>query len=121
DAVCYYLPSPLDRPPVTGLNPKKEKEEKRKPDVKDAFSGLVFKVIAQDSGDLFFVRVYSGTLKANTRVYNPGKDVKEVIGKLYHIHADPSQRDDLTETHAGDIVVVIGLKDSVTGDTLCET
>ena len=121
DAVCAYLPSPLDRPPVTGLNPKKEKEEKRKPDIKEPFCGLVFKVIAQDSGDLFFVRIYSGTLKANTRVANPGKDAKEVVGKLYHIHADPSQRDDLPETHAGDIVAIIGLKDSVTGDTLCET
>jgi elongation factor G len=121
DAVCHYLPSPLDRPPVAGVNPKKEKEEKRKPDFKEPFCGLVFKVIAQDSGDLFYVRVYSGTLKVNTRVYNPGKDAKEVIGKLFHIHADPTQRDELPQTHAGDIVAVIGLKESVTGDTLCET
>jgi elongation factor G len=121
DAVCHYLPSPLDRPPVVGLNPKKEKEERRKPDFKEPFCGLVFKVIAQDSGDLFYVRVYSGVLKINSRVYNPGKDAKENIGKLYHIHADPTQRDELPETFAGDIVAVIGLKDSVTGDTLCET
>ncbi|HKA07501.1 MAG TPA: elongation factor G [Gemmataceae bacterium] len=121
DAVCHYLPSPLDRPPVVGINPKKEKEEKRKPDFKEPFSGLVFKVIAQDSGDLFYVRVYSGVLKANTRVYNPGKVTKEIVGKLYHIHADPTQRDELPETYAGDIVAVIGLKESVTGDTLCET
>jgi len=121
DAVCHYLPSPLDRPPVVGINPKKEKEEKRKPDFKEPFSGLVFKVIAQDSGDLFYVRAYSGVLKINTRVYNPGKDSKEIIGKLYHIHADPTQRDELPETYAGDIVAVIGLKESVTGDTLCET
>jgi len=121
DAICHYLPSPLDRPPVVGINPKKEKEEKRKPDFKDPFCGLVFKVIAQDSGDLFYIRTYSGVLKANARVYNPGKDVKENIGKLYHIHADPTQRDELPETYTGDIVAVIGLKDSVTGDTLCET
>ncbi|HEX3152852.1 MAG TPA: elongation factor G [Gemmataceae bacterium] len=121
DAICHYLPSPLDRPPVTGINPKKEKEEKRKPDFKDPFSGLVFKVIAQDSGDLFYIRIYSGVVKSNSRVFNPGRDVKENIGKLYHIHADPTQRDELPETHAGDIVAVIGLKDSVTGDTLCET
>ncbi|MSR55833.1 MAG: elongation factor G [Gemmataceae bacterium] len=121
DAICHYLPSPLDRPPVVGINPKKQKEEKRKPEFKEPFSGLVFKVIAQDSGDLFYVRTYSGTLKINSRVLNPGKDVKEVIGKLYHIHADPNQRDELAETHAGDIVAVIGLKESVTGDTLCET
>jgi len=121
DAICHYLPSPLDRPPVVGINPKKQKEEKRKPDFKEPFSGLVFKVIAQDSGDLFYVRAYSGTLKVNSRVLNPGKDAKEVIGKLYHIHADPNQRDELPETHAGDIVAVIGLKESVTGDTLCDT
>jgi elongation factor G len=121
DAVCHYLPGPLDRPPVTGINPKKEKEEKRRPDFKDPFCGLVFKVIAQDTGDLFYIRAYSGVLKANARVYNPGRDVKENIGKLYHIHADPTQRDELPETYAGDIVAVIGLKDSVTGDTLCET
>jgi elongation factor G len=122
DGICAYLPSPLDRPPVAGLNPRKEgKEEKRKPDPKDAFCGLVFKVIAQDSGDLFFIRIYSGTVKANSRVYNPGRDCKEVLGKLYHIHADPSQRDELPEVSAGDIVATIGLKDSVTGDTLCET
>jgi elongation factor G len=121
DAICHYLPSPLDRPPVVGINPKKEKEEKRKPDFKDPFCGLVFKVIAQDSGDLFYIRSYSGVMKSNARVYNPGRDVKENIGKLYHIHADPTQRDELPETYAGDIVAVIGLKDSVTGDTLCET
>src|SRR6478752_1211598 len=121
DAVCHYLPSPLDRPPVVGINPKKDKEERRKPDFKDPFSGLVFKVIAQDSGDLFYVRIYWGVLKVNTRVYNPGKDTKEIIGKLYHILADPTQRDELPETYAGDIVAVIGLKESVTGDTLCET
>jgi len=122
DAVTYYLPSPLDRPPVTGINPRKDdKEEKRKPDPKEPFCGLVFKVIATDHGDLFYIRVYSGTLKANSRLYNPGRDSKEVIGKLYHIHADPTQRDELSETFAGDIIATIGLKDAVTGDTLCET
>ncbi len=122
DAVTYYLPSPLDRPPVAGENPRKEgKEEKRKPDVKDAFCGLVFKVVAQNSGDLFYIRIYSGVVKSGSRVFNPGRDSKEVLGKLYHVHADPSQRDELPEAYAGDIVATIGLKDSVTGDTLCET
>ena len=122
DAVTYYLPTPLDRPPVPGTNPRKDdKEEKRKPDVKEAFCGLVFKVIADSHGDLFYIRIYSGTVKSNSRVYNPGRDSKEVLGKLYHIHADPSQRDELTEAYAGDIVATIGLKDAVTGDTLCET
>src|SRR5262245_16335042 len=122
DAVTYYLPNPLDRPAVEGANPRKEgKVEKRKPDVKEPFCGLVFKVISEEHGELFFVRIYSGVLKVNSRVYNPGKDNKEVIGKLFHVHADPKQRDDLPETYAGDIVAVMGLKEAVTGDTLCET
>ncbi len=122
DAVTYYLPSPLDRPPVVGHNPKKEdKEEKRKPDVKEPFCGLVFKVIAQNTGDLYYIRIYSGTVKVGSRVFNPGRDCKEVLGKLFHVHADPNQRDELPEAYAGDIVATIGLKDSVTGDTLCET
>jgi elongation factor G len=122
DAVCWYLPSPVDRPPVTGVNPrKKEKEEKRRPDAKDPFCGLVFKIVAEPHGELFFVRIYSGSLRANSRVWNPGKDSKELVSKLYHVHADPSHREDLTEALAGDIVAAIGLKESITGDTLCET
>jgi elongation factor G len=122
DAACWYLPSPLDRPPVTGVNPrKKEKEEKRKPDPKEPFCGLVFKIVAEPHGELFFVRIYSGTLRANSRVWNPGKDAKEMISKIYHVYADPTHREDLSETYAGDIVGIIGLKDSTTGDTLCET
>src|SRR5205823_5183461 len=90
DAVCDYLPSPLDRPPVTGSNPKKAgQKESRKPDVTEPFCGLVFKVVAHPNGERFFVRVYSGVLKPQTRPYNPGRDVKELTGKLYHVHADP--------------------------------
>ncbi len=122
DACCWYLPNPLDRPPVVGVNPKKkDKEEKRKPDPKEPFAGLVFKVVADTKGELYYIRIYSGTLKANSRVYNPGKDCKELISKLYHTRADPKQRDELPETYAGDIIAVQGLKDSITGDTLCET
>jgi elongation factor G len=122
DAVCWYLPSPLDRPPVTGVNPrKKDKEEKRKPDPKEPFCALVFKIVAESHGELFFVRIYSGTLRANSRVWNPGKDSKELISKIYHVYADPTHREDLSETYAGDIVGIIGLKESTTGDTLCET
>ncbi len=122
DAVCYYLPSPLDRPPVEGHNPKKpDKIEKRKPDLKDPFCGLVFKVVVDEHNELFYLRIYSGTLKPNSRLYNPGKDCKELVSKLYHTHADPTKRDELPLSHAGDIVALIGLKDSVTGDTLCET
>ncbi|HLN30590.1 MAG TPA: elongation factor G [Gemmataceae bacterium] len=122
DAVCWYLPSPLDRPPVLGTNPrKKDKEEKRLPDPKEPFCGLVFKIVAEPHGELLYVRIYSGTLRANSRVWNPGKDSKEMISKLYHIFADPTHRDELSESYAGDIVAVVGLKESTTGDTLCET
>jgi elongation factor G len=122
DAVTYYLPCPLDRPPVVGTHPTKRNEEKRKPDSKEPFCGLVFKVIAESTGDLYFVRIYSGTLKTNSRVFNTGKNVKELIGQVFHIKADPkSPKEDVPIAYAGDIVVCKGLKDSVTGDTLCET
>ena len=123
DAVTYYLPSPLDRPPVRGSNPKgSNREETRKPDRKEPFCGLVFKASWHPNGHRFFVRVYSGVLKPNSRAYNPGKDVKENIAKLFHVHADPARGlEDVENGPAGDIVCVIGLKDTVTGDTLCDT
>jgi elongation factor G len=122
DAATYYLPSPLDRPPVVGTNPKKkDKEEKRKCDPKEPFCGLVFKVVADRNAELFYLRIYSGTLKSQSRVTNAGKDTKELISKIYHTMADPTQRVELSEAVAGDIVALIGLRDSITGDTLCET
>jgi elongation factor G len=122
DGVTWYLPSPLDRPPVAGTNPrKKDKEERRKPDPKEPFCGLVFKIVADTKGELYYIRVYSGVLKSQSRVYNPGRDAKELISKLYHTEADPRQRGEVPEAPAGDIVAVLGLKDSITGDTLCET
>jgi elongation factor G len=123
DAVAEYLPSPLDRPPVTGTNPKgSKKEERRKPDPKEPFCGLVFKAAWHPNGHRFFVRVYSGTFRPNTRAYNPGKDVKENVAKLFHVHADPARGlEEVEGGPAGDIVCVIGLKDTVTGDTLCDT
>ncbi|HKB39925.1 MAG TPA: GTP-binding protein, partial [Gemmataceae bacterium] len=121
DAVTYYLPSPTDRPPVTGENPRKEgKEEKRKPDPKEPFCGLVFKIVADTHGELYYVRIYSGTLKANSKVLNAGRNVKEMITKLYHTHADPTDRTELPEAYAGDIVAIIGMRESITGDTLAD-
>jgi elongation factor G len=121
DAVTLYLPSPLDRPPVTGTNPK-GREERRRPDPKEPFCGLVFKASWHPNGNRFFVRVYSGVMKANMRAYNPGKDVKENVAKLFHVHADPARGlEEVESGPAGDIVCVVGLKDTVTGDTLCET
>jgi elongation factor G len=118
DAVAAYLPSPLDRPPVVGHHPKKGTEIQRKPSPEEPFCGLVFKITYDAHGDLSFVRVYSGHLKAGTRVYNPGKDKKENCSRLYHIRAD--EREKVEEVSAGDIVGVVGVKDSVTGDTLCD-
>jgi elongation factor G len=121
DAATWYLPSPLDRPPVRGTHPKKkDKEERRKPDPKEPFCGLVFKIVADVKGELYFVRVYSGVLKANSRPYNPGRECKEMVSKLYHTEADPRQRNEVSEAYAGDIVAIIGMKESITGDTLCD-
>ncbi len=118
DAVAAYLPSPLDKPPVVGHHPKKGTEITREPDPDGPFAGLVFKITNDAHGDLSFVRIYSGKLKAGTRVYNPGKDKKEICSRLYHIRAD--EREIVEEAYAGDIVGVVGLKESVTGDTLCD-
>jgi elongation factor G len=120
DAVCWYLPNPLDRPPVKGRHPKKDKEETRKPDPNAPFAALVFKIQADAHGELYYLRVYSGTMKANSRIYNPGRDCKEFLTKLYHVHADPSSKDPLDFAVAGDIVAAIGPRESITGDTLCD-
>ncbi len=119
DAVSRYLPSPLDKPPIVGHHPKKGTEIIRKPSPDEPFCGLVFKITNDAHGDLSFVRIYSGKLKAGgSRPLNPGKDKKENASRLYHIRAD--EREKVDEAFAGDIVGVVGLKDSVTGDTLCD-
>jgi elongation factor G len=130
DAVCWYLPSPLDRPPVVGKHARSAAEKGRKadegkdvtrpPDPKAPFAALVFKIQADPHGELYYLRVYSGTMKANSRVLNAGKGVKEFLTKLYHVHADPSNKDPLDSACAGDIVAAIGPKESITGDTLCD-
>jgi elongation factor G len=121
DAVTYYLPSPLDRPPVTGTNPKKkDREERRKPDPSEPFCGLVFKIVADKHGELYYVRIYSGVLKTQSRPLNATRDFKEMVSKIYHTLADPTDRRELREAYAGDIVAVQGLKEAITGDTLCD-
>ncbi|MGA2796061.1 MAG: elongation factor G [Thermoguttaceae bacterium] len=119
DAVAAYLPSPADVPPVEGTNPKnKDAKITRKPDPDEPFCGLVFKIQADRHGDLHYLRVYSGLLKANSRVLNPGKDKKENIPQLWRIQAD--RRSQVDEVSAGDIIGIIGLRHSFTGDTLCD-
>jgi elongation factor G len=118
DAVAAYLPSPADVPPVEGVDPKDpERKLMRKPDEKEPFCGLVFKIQADRHGDLHYVRIYSGVLKANSRVLNPGKDKKENVPQLWRIQAD--HREQVASVSAGDIIGIVGLRASVTGDTLC--
>ncbi len=120
DGIIDYLPSPQDMPPVTGTDPrKKDAPTARKPSAAEPFCGLVFKIQTDRHGDLDYVRVYSGELKANTRVYNPGKDKKENVPQLWRVQAD--RREQVESVTAGDIVGIIGLRHSVTGDTLCDS
>jgi elongation factor G len=119
DAVIDFLPSPLDIEAVTGVNPKTEAEEKRAADPKDPFSGLVFKIMADKHvGQLSFVRIYSGTLKAGSYVLNTAKGTKERVGRIMRMHAN--KREDIDAASAGEIVAIAGLKQVTTGDTVCE-
>jgi len=119
DAVVAYLPSPLDVPPVTGTDPKTGEELVRRPTDDDPFAALAFKIAADPfSGKLAFFRVYSGTLRAGDQVYNATKDKKERISRIVLLHAD--HREDVQEVGAGEIAGAIGLKQTFTGDTLCD-
>lgn len=122
DAVGAFLPSPLDRPPVQGMSPsaKRETVETRKPSAQEPFCGLVFKIVADPHGDLCFVRVYSGVLKSRSRALNPRLGKKEMISQLWHIQADRREKLETDAVEAGEIVGVTGIKDSATGDTLCD-
>ena len=117
DAVVNLLPSPIDRPPVAGLD-EDDKEATRKADDAAPFSALAFKIMTDPFvGSLTFFRVYSGTLNAGDQVYNPVKSKKERIGRILQMHAN--ERHELKEVRAGDIAAAVGLKDVTTGDTLC--
>ena len=119
DGVLDYLPSPLDIPPVKGENPSTGKFEERITDPKAPFAGLVFKIMTDPFvGMLSFVRVYSGTLKSGSYVFNPIKGIKERVSRLVRLHAN--KREEIDELSAGDIGAVVGLKDPNTGDTICD-
>jgi elongation factor G len=119
DAVVDYLPSPLDIPAVTGVNPETGRAETREADARAPFSALAFKIMSDPFiGQLVYVRVYSGTLNAGTGVYNATREKKERIGRLVRVHAN--KREDIETISAGDIAAVVGLKDTRTGDTLCD-
>ncbi len=119
DGVCYYLPAPDDLPPIEGTDPADpDKIERRALDVKEPFCGLIFKIVTHPHGDMFFMRVYSGKLKANSRVLNPREEEKENVPQLWRIQADHNTLVD--SVSAGEICGIIGLRHSVTGDTLCD-
>jgi elongation factor G len=119
DAVIHYLPSPLEVPPIEGINPKTGETEKRTVDEEGPFSALAFKIASDPYvGRLVYVRVYSGTLKAGSRVLNSTKERKERAGRLLRMHAN--RQEDIDAVYGGDIAAVIGLKQTFTGDTLCD-
>lgn len=119
DAIVHYLPSPLDVPPMEGLNPFTEKIELRSADDDEPLSALVFKIVTDPYvGRLAYFRVYSGVLESGSTVLNSTKDKKERIGRILRMHAD--RREDLTEVRAGDIAATLGLKRTFTGETLCD-
>ncbi len=118
DGVVDYLPSPVDLPPVVGHDVNDpEKRIERRPDPKEPFCGLIFKIVNDSHGDLTYVRVYSGTLERGQRILNANRNKKENISRMFQMHADERLPIDVAE--AGDIIAVIGIKDPLTGDTLC--
>jgi len=119
DAIIDYLPSPLEVPPVRGFIPEKEKEIERPPEDDAPLSALVFKIVTDPYvGRLAYIRVYSGKIKQGTTIFNSTKGKKERVGRLLRMYAD--RREDVDEVLAGDIGATLGLKNSFTGETLCE-
>lgn len=119
DAIVDFMPAPTDIPPIKGVNPDTEEEEDRPSSDDEPFSALAFKIATDPFvGRLSFIRVYSGTLNTGTQVLNSTKKQKERIGRILQMHAN--HREDIETVYAGDIAAVIGLKNSTTGDTLCD-
>ena len=119
DAIVDYMPSPLDIPAIQGINPNTDKEDERPADDKAPFSALAFKIATDPFvGRLSFIRVYSGMLNTGTTVMNSTKHQRERIGRILQMHAN--HREDIETVYSGDIAAVIGLKNSTTGDTLCD-
>ncbi len=119
DAIIQYLPSPLDIPAIRGISPDDEEEVLRHPSDEEPFSALAFKIVTDPFvGKLTFFRVYSGSLKSGSYVYNSTKDRKERVGRLLQMHAN--HREDIEVAYAGDILAAVGLKFTTTGDTLCD-
>ena len=119
DAIVDYMPSPLDIPPIKGIVPSTGKEDIRKTDDNGPFSALAFKIMTDPFvGKLAFFRAYSGTLKSGSYVYNSTKQKKERVGRILLMHAN--HREELDRVYSGDIAAAVGLKNTTTGDTLCD-
>ena len=119
DAVVDYMPAPTDIPHIRGINPETQEEEERPSDDNAPFAALAFKIATDPYvGKLCFFRVYSGTINAGTTVYNANKDNNERIGRILQMHAN--HRQDIETCYAGDIAAAVGLKNTTTGDTLCD-
>lgn len=119
DAIVDYMPSPLDIPAIKGVDPDTDEETERKADDKEPFSALAFKIMTDPFvGKLCFFRVYSGTVAAGTTILNSVKGNKERFGRILRMHAN--HREDITEVYTGDICAAVGLKNTTTGDTLCD-
>ncbi|MEN2994610.1 MAG: elongation factor G [Thermodesulfovibrio sp.] len=119
DAIVYYLPSPLDIPPVKGVNPLNGIELERKASVDEPLTALAFKIMADPyMGTLTYVRVYSGVLTSGSYVYNSTRNIKERVARIFRMHSN--HREEIKEICAGDIAAVLGLKNTLTGDTLCD-
>ncbi|UCF57433.1 MAG: elongation factor G [Deltaproteobacteria bacterium] len=118
DGIVDYLPSPPDIPPIVGHVPETGKEEVRPAEIRGPFSALSFKVMMEQGRKMSYIRIYSGSVKAADTVYNPGKNVKEKLARLLKMHSNKRERMD--QASAGDIIAVMGLKLTTTGDTLCD-
>ncbi|RKY36013.1 MAG: elongation factor G [Candidatus Omnitrophota bacterium] len=119
DAICDFLPSPVDIPPIKGVNPETGKDEYRNPADEEPLAGLCFKITTDPYvGKLNYIRIYSGSIKSGSYVYNVNKGVKERVNRLLQMHADKKEPRD--EVYAGDIVAVVGLRNTVTGETITD-
>ena len=119
DGICEYLPSPFDLPPVKGTNPETGEEETRKPEDNEPFCALAFKVMSDPYvGNLTYLRVYSGVLRKGTYTYNVNKEIKERVGKILRMHAN--KQEIIEEAKCGDIIALVAMRDTITGDTLAD-
>jgi len=118
DGIVRYLPSPLDIPPVKGINPKTKESETRSATVKESFSSLAFKVAMDQGRKMTFLRIYSGVMKQGSTIYNSTKNIIERVARIMRMHANKRERID--QAVSGDIIAVMGFKETSTGDTLCD-